>query len=1627
MATAEEQVQTTGRAEPEPEEPSFELGDRIMIVGGRLDGLRGRIYYLDETLIQVLPDGVSDRLVDVPIVDGDVDPTLAIDHLYLLNKRSAPAFVTQIDAQVGQRAETFGQNGEEGAVYTIQAIDEANDELVLIDSTGAELRVSANFTGLPRDLPFQVLRPRQPPSAEAPAMTEEEEAMLSAETAAEEEEEGFEDVLEEELKGELGEDDVVMLREIPKAQRYYPDLIQRNDMLQSFLAALDAAAQKNPANQKGIRQLIEQCMQLRNDVTRYSLTGEPLGGKQTSYSTLNDLLTAQDVALARPVLKAKKVLYLDHSAEDILRKAQGNPTQDPIELPDVEVAVRYLEDVVNETVRYMETELGGLSAGGGGADGDELPNWFQSWETLNRQLGASWIPSLDLETLQFRTDKEFLRAPADDLETAQVDGLPAMPQATAEKWILTPDAVTKVKLGLQRGLGPRSTRLRPKDPPRRVESAEEAPVVNTAIFPISEQRNLGVTRSGSIALDVSLSHQPPQSMGDIVERLEGIPDAPTAGGILLVGDGGNTTGNIPVEDWLKAQPLIPQGLGDVRIDLANYGLQRAELNVEQQEVFIEKIDAYRALTRQFITEARDLATKLLSQSTLQDSPFLTGEAFADVMELLRGEPLLAERIEELKKRLPAYKENDIALFAGLLATSADLVLVTLAQVPGPLARERNRRVRDQFLEVLYTAMAKTRKRLMAGEPPEPNRCPHVPSLVAIRKIKDDASRLQLFARLLAKFSGGREDNWVTCSVCSQNLVCYHEVLQLQEFLHPREKDTLHKELLLTFSGGQFHGHYMCKNCGQGISELEFDTNMEFSDDGVPLSGRAPLPGGEAGDVAAEELDEFVSGPPGVGYDDELTFKTQTQTTIYKAARRLFDMVGIHGVQQSYQNIVQRVEAEILKQPSREEYGRITKGRKAIDYDVLLNRILVASLGANALIEIQTNIPGYVMRYKLPGCRAGFTGYPLGQEKDRTGLEYIACAIAAIRDPVAPWNLAGFQQESNDKRRFDAVLAATTKLLDAHLTNAGVQQQLQMKRAYLKQLYGAEVLKDELPELLPERFAPAPYAVNEEEASKTEVVANASKPREAVRGWVQEAHRLGKKNGTYAKETPYAEATCCVTRIQEPGVFWREMADKMVTLPKKQPPRGPVRSHLGMHIRPRALQTLEGEVSKEIIYRIFLKVCYQGPRKGLPHEPGSTNLCPHCGFTFPESPYVPQPFPPMSANSKTQKELMGSYVEEVNAILTKGRVALETQNVPVNEETFQEILDASHKAFRVEPPVAAAPTAGMRLFEMLRTITPEPFEGWREAMTATMERVSKVSSDGDELEWAEAYGPLSNVAAELGTELEARVGRDNAAALKAVLEARNPTECVETVRTYILVPFQRLTFGFVQGNLRVPSSYGFSTDTTKDLNGAIAVHLDHMGLLAKRATGLTLEKLRWARDRLAVALDMISKQVRLKYFPGGSVGVPYVIFTLVGGILAEFMNPNAVPPGAATGTAAIEAGARAPIQILDYCVQKMRLEGLNFTPEQIRDIVNARIEAEKVVYINRFDRLTPEEKAVEKMKKRLGLGEWAVGGTKAVYAYDPEQYERERLQRLEMGLQDFAAAGAIQDDGYDVTQTREDDA
>ena len=109
---------------PEAEGPVIELGDRILIQGGRFDGSHGRVYYRDAELIRLMPDGASHMLIDLPLdEEGEIVDDLGVDSAAILEKRTLPAFTQQQDLQKGQFIRTFRADGTPGPNFTVLEVD----------------------------------------------------------------------------------------------------------------------------------------------------------------------------------------------------------------------------------------------------------------------------------------------------------------------------------------------------------------------------------------------------------------------------------------------------------------------------------------------------------------------------------------------------------------------------------------------------------------------------------------------------------------------------------------------------------------------------------------------------------------------------------------------------------------------------------------------------------------------------------------------------------------------------------------------------------------------------------------------------------------------------------------------------------------------------------------------------------------------------------------------------------------------------------------------------------------------------------------------------------------------------------------------------------------------------------------------------------------------------------------------------------------------------------------------------------------------------------------------------------------------------------------------------------------
>lgn len=1567
-------------------EEILQLGDTIFITGGTLAGTRGKIYYISDELIRIMPFGVSNRLIDIPIIDGAFDSELEIgDDDLKYEKGTAHSFVALQDLHVGQMIEAF-KDGKLVNKYALKEVNEKEDSIVLVDENEEQFNVSFDFTGIPLDLPFDVLRGR-----EVPQVVKEEEIPEEIDELEEEEAPDTIDFFEEEVVVEAQG-----IQEIPSAKRNYPDSVQRSDMIQEFIKQLPTKSQKNENKLRAIRRLVELCLLMRNEIVKYSLDGLPVGVKQTTFETILELAQSDDVSFSIPVADVKRVFYFDHFYEGELRPRRMLP--DPV-YESENCEIRYTIDEINKEIDLLK-QLAGNQV----VDSiNQLPNYYLNFNKLFKNNYISWLNKDKLSNTSFKKDKDFFRSPIPDMETPSVEGLPVILQN-----LVNSDFLSSVYFSKLRGLKERVGRLKVKEPKQILESAEEATIQSYLIFPKSTEREFGSIRSGKLAYDIARSMAVINTVEDILKN--GIQDVPTTGSILALGATGNTLGNISIDDWLRNIPLILYGLGDALIELSSYGFNQKEFSHEQQVALIEKIEESIAHVKNHIKYIREKEN--VEQQVIVKKNLIVDERLDALLKNMTGEAILLKLINQLQRRTPNYKESDVAIFAYLFSKAQDVLLSKLGN-SNLLAYYRTRFVNQEYIERLQEGYLLKVKSEEAVYVPFENKCIHVKSLNIIRKVKDDSNRMKLLSKFLTKFQSYKRDNWIYCVECDKHLLCNHEFILLQEYLHPREKDTLHKELLLTFSGGVFQGKYICKNCGQPISSLEFDTSLEYDDDGRPMMGRSVL-------VDQEQIEEDnINSALGAPTDsvEPIKFDTEAKTLYYQTAKDIFDLIGVYPDAKSYTDLVEGVNNEMGNQPERETYIKKNKGNKsAMPYDNYISLVLVGIVASYCMVEIQTHIPNYTPRVTVQGCIPDFRGYPIGNESDRRMIEYMSCILSNINSKNPPWSATGILDQKDLKKRKKTYENVIEKVLKSVVIKSDVMNMIIKKKTYNAEQYGKFHGDSMLEEVTLHGFRPLQLH-NEDEV----IVTKAANTIEKIRGILLESNKLAKES-MKSEIIPFSERTCCMNSIQQPLSFWK--SKEIQTIAPKSALQGPINSHSMFQFVLRKEGRIEKEITKDDYNAIFMKVCYKGENIGRSHEFGYDNICYMCGLDK------------SSLINYDNKEIISEKTANERLIEYNGVIdsLLKTQGVEVTKESFEKLLNTVNLVNSVIPkPVERIKinTPSKEIYNQLFGLTPEPFDGWRELINKLFEQLLRDNSSAT----VESYGEVSNKYIIYMNELQKMIGDKMKNILETILN-QPVRQLVESVRSGILVNLQRAVRGLnmLETKFERTKEYGLEGNIVEDINRFLNLHTQYITIMNQKIKGFAKSKILYGIDKLSNVLNVFQTQIRGPLLPKGNIGVPYLLKTAVVGILYELINPNIGFPDTYAVEEATKDTGSLPREILIELLTRYNSERFELTEDEMRIAIAKRNEQEKVLFINKLDRMTPEEKRQEQLNKRLGLGDWARGGSKGIYAFDPEQYDFERDQRAQMGLFDASDVAVQQqmnaemamDSGYDNEQINADD-
>lgn len=1560
----------------EESSPGIRIGDRVLLTGGTLDGTRGRLYGMYPEHLAILPDGVTDRIVKIPLIDGAPDPDLNLESFDILEEATRPGFVQLTGMRAGDILQTFSSEGKPLGIFSIKSLDIEEDSAVLVTETGEEIPIVFGFMGIPQSqgFDFEVVRAREPPAPSAAAVEPESEEKPEETPEAEEvkperldddgtviSQEEDDDSFPFEIIEQVTLPTELRIKKKEAADRIILDVFQKSDLLSQLINTLSPEDQRNPIKLQEMRRRMEVLMYLQKKVVAYGITGEPRGLLQTSVTTLAEYVKRGTIPMARKVIPATKIVYSKEEPHDL----------------EGDMRSENLRDIVQRAAalqKEMDVD-GGVKLG--------LPMFYVNMEKYRSVVQSPYIlargeRAVDVDEEAFRTDMPNFEKGEEPVTARDASG--------DDKPLLT-----QVPYSLLRLVKP--TTVQYQDTLRIIEGGDAPTSTNTLLFPRSVGRDMGPIRSGRLSRDISYGMKDPVPMKKLLSSLGTPTEFPTSKNILSIGTEGSIQGTVLLETWLDLQEYLLFGPGDIYEELVGYSLEKLEFTKEQQAVINYKIQQGIAAFRMYITKKREENRTALANLRFTRNDLLPADRNGRLHTRVMNEPSLQKIMQELDEKVGKdLSQIDAMWFTHMYGKYPDFLLATLGENATVLTKFRHMHVRDAILSSIHQSYLATVIAQARGDAPIENRCPHVKALFMISKTEDPVEKMKKYIALLGEFRGETVDSWINCRKCKQHLICMHELLLIQEYLRPKEKDVLHKELLLQYSGGQFSGQYICKSCGKSIGDLEFDTTLEFDDQGHPLMGRAVMDEPEDTEAVEDIMGELE--------EEEDSTMSDIEKKYYRVLKNVTDRLGINPEISDFRTMIEQLSQYLLSLSSREDYAELLRQKRVRqDYDIYFNIRYVAAVASIILLNIQCRMPDYIIYYSRAECKEGFMGFPISGDETMAGIQCVTAIVAGIQDKVEPWNLSSLQKTSDLAKRREMLQPVVVKLVEEFVeTKPYYQSALKRKREYMKKIFGTTSgLKLDT---FASSFRPEPYVVLAD-AATAPIMADGATAQFKATAWIRQAHSIVKENTNLKDGSVLSQTTSCLHSILRPNEFWE--GKSMPTLPSKVFEERSSRSKtLATKNIYRAKERVSGKVEEHNYYKLFLDVCYTGPRKGLPHELGLGLSCLRCGVSFDENPNLPTVF-------ETKPEAQRVEEEKVR---TKKKASLEQQGVDIGTDAFSDLLLTSHRLSKMETPRAKQIVGIDRTLQAIAEMPSPPFPEWGEMLLAANKALGELGDSYTEIQIVTAAEPFVTRILEIEESIQKRLSPSAKGALLSMTTG-TVAQTSEFVRTYLIIPFQRWINGITRDSYSILDSYMLDTNA-KDaiLNKGMGGHL--APLMEDPPEGALLERAQTLVRQLAYACGTTFPSVRPIFIRGGATMTRYILRGCIMGFVYAYINPN------------LGSSEAVPIERLYRSIDKALYKyttGSRVPNEQeIRTRLEERVEQEKQLFIGSLAGMTAEKKKVELMNKQLGIGKWAVQD-KDIRKYNSERFLVEERERMEGG---FAIAEPGAEEGYDHIQLGEDE-
>lgn len=1663
--------------EPEsPEALNIELGD-VIYIGSTKESVVGDVIYRDKNRIRIkFHDSRNTGREYLLDEYGDFKEEDEVFSVKIRQSSNEWHFSAMIGVQPGETVEFYKLDGTP-AVYDpeTQATGGVVSEILKTDTDDALILTS----GFRLDFNGYGPSPDQDIAIIVPAINSEmvgdkaSDAELSQQQR-EEKQETFQFQSISQLLKEIMPTSVI--EEIPSAERFYPDAIQRQEMYNDLVMDLTPDKQKNTRALLGVSQLTEYLLALKQSTVKLNVANKPIGVQKSTFDTLREItdeVSNSYIPACVPIYDVKKTLYLD--------KKQASP--------HTSITFQSILHVEHEGDKRLKLYENGEMPANSVAFYSYLDSMFQF--DLHPYSAANSLTQAERETVTYEQEGYLAPRPG-EMRPGFLENLPEGYQNTlAHKFgrefigldqaylnvlsVQTARFLPSVK-AIANKLIPTGLLSQPADQVittgyiildtpsiLHARTLVNIPSLLTRVLIADYQRERKVQHLSDLnPTDVTDANA--QNHAIMLTKAQVQQMTPEFWDIWVKNNLARTLS--PIHGLNPASPLLC-------VALDAFVPNRSDYPKSLQEEVWRFIDKNMALWIQ-----ANAASRLRINKKLSEGGGMEGESYPVIVEnpntfnkrvledvLLN---ILVRRINEKEPKMRGNPQILMAEFEKGFETDAFIQYATIitqlegrqpafdpefhsAKLRGILESQQNHR------NIAAEAAKAT------GSKPEVNSCSHVRFLIGVRRAlskgHDHTNYIELFKVFLAKYEGPRKGNWITCEECNKELVCVHEIMTLNEALHPGRAMSLHRKLLLDFGGPVFEGHYTCKNCGIPLQEIEYDNHLEFDDEGRPISGRAVL----QEDVKQLDLSEIVSRK------EVIQYATEDENKLYQIAKVIGERAGATEINKEVVDRMIYYAQEYLnsKVPPKNIYEqqviiavrRGTRG-KLPTYEEYTRSQRVYVIASLFLIELQTANPPIQIKYPFSQCQFSILGFPTeGMKPEEAGsgaLDYVACCVASIDRRDDPWVSTSWSLMPDIKKRIDfikkSMISVTNLLLGTVISGTQLFISDQLRRTIRKRVESLKLenrkqlasSKDKLPAgfmpepaiQLPANVVNEPTSADPNQTVETMNITGFEGPRKSLvyrlsvlyAQLKQDAYKAAEKSNMLvygsgrsdSYSSPMSLKDIKRGGLQVLGLIpleeeARRLANALRTIDKRTPTSTPAGTHIWTPWSPRVEPLLKVEIPKNILYKLFLRNCYAGPSIGSPHKIGFGNTCKNCGFEFPVSPDIIDP----------EKE---------------GKPALDAQGVDYSEAEFEKIL-AARRELRTQKPYTKAEDP--ELLKNIQRWIAAPVMGaddtlmWTQVATIMRGLFDSKTADRPAAR-AQAWGDFVTRYDAEREDLRAKVassatrkarGQAVAAGFLSHLDiiTQNPFSTgIDAIMNAIISPMLQKAQAYMistvtslrnvkeRGKTDVIFARGIkqwmkiSGEHTQLLNQIMAHH-------SELINGGSVE-MREVCKRVGMEFGRWMRMWKTTIFEESLLGfteteAQYVLRYVIVHLLRQITNTQSwyykdLPKEEGKPKPDVETTAK---DVIVFLAESMEQTAINLrlpTQKELEEILLKRAEIERNYIIDVFDKLDDDEKPLEKLQKKLGLGKWAMG--RNVRDYSVELFEHDRAQRIQMGLRDLPA-------------------